>query len=113
MILTVAKVFRGNKKKITVYSLRLAMVLFLALIIIGFTGIHKSVAQTGDSMQKSKQSGLIYERIVVQPGDTLWDLAVKNNKNNPNNVINEIRQFNKLKSVYIEVGQVLYIPVNK
>jgi len=110
---TVAKVSRGNKKKITVYSLRLAMVLFLALIIIGFTGIHKTAAQTGDSMPTSKQSGLIYERIVVQPGDTLWDLAVKNNKNNPNDVIKEIRQFNKLKTVYIEAGQVIYIPVNK
>jgi hypothetical protein len=101
----------GRKRKaMPINCLRLALAVFLVMIILGFTGMQKTAAQTADNSRFIKQSGLVYERIVVQSGDTLWDLAVKNNHGNPDGAIKETMRFNKLKSAYLQVGQVIYVP---
>ena len=50
-------------------------------------------------------------QVVVQPGETLWGIAVKvDPAADPRAVISEIEELNALSSTAIKVGQVLWVP---
>jgi nucleoid-associated protein YgaU len=50
------------------------------------------------------------ERYVVQPGDTLWALAVERSGGDPRETIWRIKERNGLERSTVQPGQVLYIP---
>lgn len=52
-----------------------------------------------------------YERIIVQPGDTLWGISIRLSHDDDQAVIlDKIVTYNDLDSSDLEVGQMLYIP---
>lgn len=53
-----------------------------------------------------------YQEIVVQPGDTLWDIASRVSQGAERaKVLDEILVYNDLNSSDLEIGQTLYVPV--
>lgn len=53
-----------------------------------------------------------YERIVVQPGDTLWGISTRLSQDGDQAVIfNKILTYNDVETSELKVGQVLFIPV--
>lgn len=50
------------------------------------------------------------QRYVVQPGDTLWELAVQRFGGDPRKGVWEIRERNGLAGAALEPGMVLYLP---
>lgn len=64
------------------------------------------------SFHSPKSVDFSYERITVQKGDTLWELAAKIDKNSDiNTLVNRTMKYNNLRNTYIQPGQVIYIPV--
>lgn len=97
----------GRKSRWSARVLRRVLIFFILVFILG----SKSIAQPLTS--KFEGSATEYVQVTVQPGDTLWELALENSNTNPNKTINNIITYNKLKNSYIEPGQVLYIPVRE
>lgn len=55
---------------------------------------------------------IIYEPIVVQSGDTLWEIAEDSGlKQDTRDTVFEIMRYNSLSDSTIVPGQVIYIPV--
>lgn len=55
-----------------------------------------------------------YRTLIVREGDTLWDIANKNNsKNDIRKVVYEIEKVNNLNSSEIVAGQELKVPVEE
>lgn len=50
------------------------------------------------------------ERYVVQPGDTLWSIAVRRGVGDPREGVWKIREANGLRDSSLEAGQVLLLP---
>ncbi len=50
------------------------------------------------------------ERYTVQPGDTLWSIAVERFPGDPREGVWELEQRNRLRSATIVPGQVLVLP---
>lgn len=80
----------------------------LLLVISGFTVVGQVFASSGSSSQQEK-------RVVVEPGDTLWSIAVKNKPSDMRTVvyIEAIKRNNDLNSPDIQAGSVLSVPVYK
>ncbi|NMB01659.1 MAG: LysM peptidoglycan-binding domain-containing protein [Firmicutes bacterium] len=58
------------------------------------------------------QDQVAYTQVVVQPGDTLWSIAVEQMPHeDPRDVVGTIRQLNELRSADIFPGQVLTIEI--
>ena len=52
-----------------------------------------------------------YQQIVVQPGDTLWEISTRlAQDNNRASVLDQIMAYNNLETSELEVGQTLYVP---
>jgi len=90
--------------------LSLVVILFL---ITGLTGITETPkpAYAANSTGTVHSGGFTLEMITVRTGDTLWGLASKISNCDTNLVINETIRFNKLKSTYLQEGQIIYVPV--
>jgi uncharacterized protein YqhQ len=66
------------------------------------------------SFVPSNSPEFTYQEVIVQPGDTLWELTVKSNQNADIQVqilVSEAMKYNNLPNTYIQPGQILYIPV--
>ncbi len=105
-MINVSRAYSKNQKDITVFIMRIAMAFLLLIFIPLFSGIMQTSLKPA-----SQPSGVIYERIVVQPGDTLWGLASGITDSDPNILVSQTINFNKLKNDYIQPGQVIYMPV--
>ncbi|BCG59531.1 LysM peptidoglycan-binding domain-containing protein [Paenibacillus sp. URB8-2] len=84
------------------------IVIVLLLIISGFTVVGQVFASSVSSPQQEK-------RVVVEPGDTLWSIAVKNKPSDMRTVvyIEAIKRYNDMNGSDIEAGVVLSVPVYK
>lgn len=52
-----------------------------------------------------------YQQIVVQPGDTLWEISARLAQDtNQASVLDQIMAYNDLETSDLEVGQILYVP---
>ncbi|MDT3424669.1 LysM repeat protein [Paenibacillus forsythiae] len=82
------------------------LVIVFLLIISGFTVVSQVFASSVSSPKQEK-------RIVVEPGDTLWSIAVKNKSSDMRTVvyIDAIKRYNHLNSSDIQAGDILSIPV--
>jgi len=49
--------------------------------------------------------------VTVQPGQTLWDIAVASASGDPRDAVHEIEQLNHLDGAEIQIGQSLDVPV--
>ena len=50
------------------------------------------------------------EVYVVQPGDTLWDIADRTYAGDPRDLLGEIRELNDLEGSTLRAGQTLLLP---
>lgn len=54
----------------------------------------------------------VYQQIIVQPGDTLWEISSRLAQDSEQAVVLEkILDYNSLETSNLEVGQPLYVPV--
>jgi LysM repeat protein len=67
-----------------------------------------------EAVATENQLAETYQQIVVQPGDTLWGIAVRaSQQTDHNETLDRIVAYNDLESSELEVGQTLYIPVTR
>ncbi len=98
---------RGNKN-LTKFVLGLALV-FLVILAVSFFAYIGTLSQKNKSL---KSADFSYKRIIVQKGDTLWELASQVNQSvEINTLVHKTIAYNNLSSTYIQPGQVIYIPV--
>jgi LysM repeat protein len=84
------------------------LVAFLALI-----PIVAAMVVFGGKVAQANSSAPAMTTVVVQPGQSLWDLAsTVDPSQDPRAVILEIQQLNGLESADVSVGQQLIVPVN-
>lgn len=85
---------------------RFTAIITLFLMISIFAGLIITVeATSGEPFLAS------YEKVTVQKGDTLWEIALRlNKKGDPRVIIYKIKKLNNLESCYIYEGQELLIP---
>ena len=61
-----------------------------------------------------QQSADVYQMIVVQPGDTLWEISSRLAQNNDRAaVLEQIMTYNDLKTSDLKVGKRLFVPVEQ
>ncbi len=54
-----------------------------------------------------------YQRILVQPGDTLWDISSRiSQESDPTAVLDHIVMYNDLENSELQVGQTVFVPVD-
>lgn len=54
-----------------------------------------------------------YQKIVVQPGDTLWGISSRvAQAENQSEILEQIATYNDLETSELQVGQTLYIPAH-
>ncbi len=59
-----------------------------------------------------EQTAGVYQQVVVQPGDTLWEISSRLARDdNQAAVLKQIMAYNALETSKLEVGQTLYIPL--
>lgn len=97
------KAFRGTRyMQLLLIGVSIIFLTFLAVSILSFM-LYSNSAKLGD---------YTYEQVIVQQGDTLWELAARTNENtDTHTVVSRTMQYNNLSNTYIQPGQVLYIPV--
>jgi len=60
------------------------------------------------------QEHFVYQKRIVQEGDTLWKYAATSDLNlDPRIVVNMIMEHNELTGALIRPGEVIYIPIAK
>lgn len=58
------------------------------------------------------QAAGVYQKVVVQPGDTLWEISSRLAQDNDRALILErIMDYNSLETSDLEVGRTLYVPL--
>ncbi|QWU14039.1 LysM domain-containing protein [Paenibacillus sophorae] len=84
------------------------LMIVLLLIISGFTVVSQVFASSASSLQQEK-------RIVVEPGDTLWSIALKNKSSDMKTIVyvDAIKRHNNLNGSDIQAGDILSIPIYK
>lgn len=88
--------------------MRVALLAVTVFTVLGFIAFSPSADAVSD---KSKPNTAV---VVMQEGQTLWNLATKSQPDrDPRDVVSDIYALNNLESgSQIYVGQVLYIPVS-
>lgn len=85
---------------------RFTIIITIFLMVFIFAGFMITVEATSDEPPADS-----YEKVTVQKGDTLWDIALRlNKKSDPRVLIYKIKKLNNLESCYIYEGQELLIP---
>lgn len=80
------------------------------LFIIIFFASNQLLKSNG---MKNRTEGVIYQAIVVEYGDTLWDIAKNSGlKIDTRELVMEIMKMNSLGNGSIHPGQTIYVPVS-
>ncbi|MGB4637062.1 MAG: LysM peptidoglycan-binding domain-containing protein [Limnochordia bacterium] len=91
---------------IWVFALLLMLVLSAAAIVVKLSALDRCWIEAGTER--------IYTQIVVQPGDTLWEIAVSQMPDaDPRDAVGRIRELNQLSSAEIFPGQILTVDVKR
>ncbi len=89
-----------------------AAIVALLLLAILFTVVWNQLA--GPQAVATDDQPETYQQIVIQPGDTLWGIAVRvSQQTQQDKALDDIVAYNDLDSSELEVGQTLYIPVGR
>jgi hypothetical protein len=87
----------------------LALCAVAAAVLLGFAAA--SAAQASDHGAPPPTAGHSMARIVVQPGQTLWSIAVQADPQaDPRLVVQQIMAANSLRSTSVGAGQHLLVP---
>ncbi|GAA2037351.1 hypothetical protein GCM10009720_17430 [Yaniella flava] len=93
---------RTIRTLIVIGSLTVAGVLTVVL----WFGLPGSSAVASDGSEPE-----VYQQIIVQPGDTLWEISSRLSHDSDQAVVLEkILEYNSLETSHLEVGQPLYVP---
>lgn len=91
-----------RRGRLAVFAVMLAAVLGAAL---GFSGSSTATSESGPEVRT--------EMIVVQPGQTLWEIAGEYaDGGDVRGAITELEQLNALESSMLVAGQELFVPVD-
>lgn len=65
--------------------------------------------------QKGKETKTYYESVMIQKGDTIWDIAeeYKTERQKTEQMVDAIREVNGLKTANIRTGENIIVPVTK
>ncbi|USG68050.1 LysM peptidoglycan-binding domain-containing protein [Brevibacillus ruminantium] len=89
-------------------------ILFFAAFTLFFYTLTELVFASGEKPVPSVQHIQAVKEVTVQPGDSLWKLAVDHRSDEGMDVrdlVNEIKSWNKLDGAIIYPGQTLQIPI--
>lgn len=90
-----------RRGRLVVFGVMLAVVFAVALALSGSsTATHES----GPEVRT--------ERIVVQPGQTLWAIAQEYGDGDLRETVDELERLNALDSTMLQAGQELFVPVD-
>ena len=82
---------------------RMGLILMMTLVTAAFIFGTNNAFSADESVQMVE--------VVVQQGDTLWDIAARHTAGRDlRRVVWEMRQVNSLEDVNIHPGQILYVP---
>ena len=71
-------------------------------------GIQQSMAP---AIAADEQPVMTYQKIVVQPGDTLWEISSRlAQRDDHGAILEQIMIYNDLETSDLEVGQTLFVP---
>ncbi|HEY2493872.1 MAG TPA: LysM peptidoglycan-binding domain-containing protein [Paenibacillus sp.] len=99
-------VWRDRWRDMITRPLLLKLLLVMLLLIIGCTGAVSAFSG------KSDQSSEMMKNIIIQPGDTLWKIAVSEKPDylDTRVYIKEMKEINGLSQSGIRAGDVLSLP---
>lgn len=86
----------------------------ISLVVLLFITCGSVVQALGnDDDREDVENGVVVKRILVQPGDTLWEIAstYKSKYTDTREFIYEIAQMNQLTGEILQAGEVLLVPI--
>lgn len=90
-----------NKKKFRNASFISIFTMFLVVFFITFA-----------FLKVYSENKVEYKRIIIEQGDTLWNIALEYNTNqNIRSYIHKIKSINNINNNYIYPGQIIYVPI--
>jgi LysM repeat protein len=99
---------RITRRGRVVLSTLLSLPLIAGAVVIGLVGANSAVANGSD---ESSASGVAFDYVTVQAGETLWGLAEEIAPTaDPRDVIADIVDLNQLPSSEVQPGQKLAVP---
>lgn len=101
-----------SEQKKRLFPLRVRFMISLILLL--FITCGSIVQALGNDVDREDVvSGTVVERVLVQPGDTLWEIAstYKPEHTDIREFIYEIAQMNQLTGEFLQAGEVLLVPI--
>ena len=104
-----SKNFRLTSRGVLVIRLLLACVALAGLALIwGVVGMQHPIAPAIAAENPQSDS---YQQIVVQPGDTLWEISSRLAQGHDRaRILEQIMTYNNLETSDLDVGQTLFVP---
>ncbi|SDW61785.1 LysM peptidoglycan-binding domain-containing protein [Paenibacillus sp. PDC88] len=95
---TIHIIMKKNKHRI------IRLILIASILLLSLTGFMTVFADAGQEVA--------YEKIVVEPGDTLWAIGTEHKPEGMDirDYVNQIQHINGLSSSHIQTGQLLKLP---
>jgi len=92
-------------------TLRGRLVIFMAVLVVALVGLTVGRLATSASASNSESGGTSTE-VVVQPGETLWQIAEAAVPSaDPRETVAVIMELNDLSTASVQAGQSLLVPV--
>lgn len=85
------------------------LVVFLTVLV----AVFAAAVAVGPAVVATASAGdpIEVQTVTVQPGQTLWDIAVASASGDPRDTVHEIEQLNHLDGAEIQIGQTLDVPI--
>ena len=109
---SLAKNLRLTPRGILVIRLFLACLALAGLVMLLVTVWFQKPIATATAADE--QTAGVYQMIVVQPGDTLWEISSRVAQDNDRAaVLEQIMTYNDLETSDLRVGQTLFVPLEQ